>query len=622
MRRVLLKSVQANSGFLENVVVPFSPQLTCIIGARGTCKSTVVESVRFAFDSDENRIADLTRPDGMISKTLGSGSIRCIVEVVEDGATSSYVIDREIGSEPRVSRDGLRDSLAQDVLHDIEIYSQGSLQQIASSDRPELRLQLVDRPNRLEIVGIRREIERLVLDLKAVGVELRSTRIELDRKRGEIKELDQLRSELGRAVDSRPELPPSLEELHATFMRRQRLLELIGEIQNVQRKVVSDAAFILRNVDSVEQLRTVAADISLPESAQVLQLLDTLRAQIDSATSIRTSVADIPVSAVAAQLSTVFEEANESYYQQRQRQQAVTEFLKREDALRRRVAELEKIEREVKQLTGAFEQLQARRAEARSTIARLRDRVFEFRVQEVDKINSEFGDVVLLTVRRGAHSKPYIARLSELLAGSRTRSQEEIAQELATALPPAELLQVIEDGDAQRVATLLQRDLGQMNRVITFLRDHPELYDLEGQLFEDSLEITMFDRGTPKAVEHLSEGQRATALLPLILRDGSCPLIIDQPEDDLDNSFIFQVLVKNVTRLKSSRQLVFVTHNANIPVLGEAEQMVVMHMDRPDKAAPPHLGSLDDRKADVLDLLEGGKEAFEHREQRYRPLIK
>jgi hypothetical protein len=512
--------------------------------------------------------------------------------------------------------------LAQDILHEIEIYSQGALQEIASSDRPELRLQLIDRPHQIEIEGIRRETEQRVSDLKAIGAQLRTVRIELERKRGEIKELDQLRLELGSAAENRPQLPPTLEEQHAVFMRRQRLLELLNEVQTIQRRAMSDAAVVLRNRESVETLRELCSSISLPETAQATVVLDQLRSQIELAADLQQALASIPVAAITAELSTAFERANEQYYQQRQQQQTVTEFLKHEDAVRRRVAELEKVEREVTQLSKSNELLRSKRDDARTRIAYLLNQVFEFRVEEADKINNEFGDVVLLTVRRGAHSKPYIDRVSELLSGSRTRSQEEIARELATALPPAGLLTVIEEGDAQRLANLLQRDLGQMNRVVTYLRDHPDLYELDGQLFEDSLEITMFDHGVPKAVEHLSEGQRATALLPLILREGSCPLIVDQPEDDLDNSFIFQVLVKNIARIKPARQLVFVTHNANIPVLGEAEQIVVMHMERPDKAAPPRLGDLDERKGDVLELLEGGKEAFEHREERYRPLIR
>jgi hypothetical protein len=147
----------------------------------------------------------------------------------------------------------------------------------------------------------------------------------------------------------------------------------------------------------------------------------------------------------------------------------------------------------------------------RAKVAEMRDEIFEMRVREAASINEEFGDVILLGVRRAAHSRPYVARLSELLAGSRIRTQGNIADELATSLRPSDLLQVIEDGDAQRLATLLSRDLGQVTRIITYLRDHPDLYDLEGELFDDSLEITMFDNGQPKPVEQLSEGQRATA---------------------------------------------------------------------------------------------------------------
>ena len=68
------------------------------------------------------------------------------------------------------------------------------------------------------------------------------------------------------------------------------------------------------------------------------------------------------------------------------------------------------------------------------------------RVGEADRIDQEFGDVVLLTVRRAAHSKPYVDRLSELLAGSRVRTQGNIAEELAKSLPPSDLLEVIETG--------------------------------------------------------------------------------------------------------------------------------------------------------------------------------
>lgn len=140
-------------------------------------------------------------------------------------------------------------------------------------------------------------------------------------------------------------------------------------------------------------------------------------------------------------------------------------------------------------------------------------------------------------------------------------------------------------------------------------------------VFEDRLEITMYDRDVPKPISHLSKGQMATALLPLILRPASYPLVFDQPEDDLDNSFIYETLVRQIQSLKNDRQLIFVTHNANIPVLGDADSIIVMEMETPTQAATPTIGSVDDVKQHILDLLEGGSEAFSRRQQKYDPLL-
>ncbi len=621
MRIVRIKSIRANSGFLEKCRVDFESRMTCIIGARGTCKSTLVESIRFVFDADTDLVAKLVSPEGMITKTLGAGSVTCLLEVMEDGQTSEYAIEREIGGVPRLARGGVRDTLAQDLLHEIEIYSQGALQQIASSDKPQLRLKLIDRPNRDNIRHLQKQIEVRVSELKDIGSNLRLIRGDIDKRRLEVRDLEPLRADLGRSVQTRPILPPTLEEHHAKYIQRQRALDLLKDLQVLQQQVIKHLAATEPFQDKLQAAAEELRSLGIPDVGPAVALVEALTGQIRRVFELQKQAATVPIASELSKLTTDFERLNEDYYRQRQQQQEVTESLKREDQVRRRVASLEKIDRDLKEIEGKGKTFSERRKRVRAELAQLRDEIFEMRVGEANRINQEFGDVVLLTVRRAAHSKPYVDRLSELLAGSRVRTQGNIAEELAKSLPPSELLEVIETGDAQRLSNLLGRDLGQITRVITYLRDHPELYDLEGELFDDSLDITMFDAGQAKPVEDLSEGQRATALLPLILRASSCPLIIDQPEDDLDNSFIFQVLVKNAIRLKNERQLIFVTHNANIPVLGDAERIIVMHMENPNKAAAPRSGDLEERKEDILQLLEGGKEAFEHREQRYRSLL-
>ena len=124
--------------------------------------------------------------------------------------------------------------------------------------------------------------------------------------------------------------------------------------------------------------------------------------------------------------------------------------------------------------------------------------------------------------------------------------------------------------------------------------------------------------GQPKFrdASDLSRGQKCTALLPILLARRDSPLIIDQPEDNLDNHFIFETVVNAVQRLKRRRQMIFITHNANIPVLAEADLMLVMNSDGRIGFVEKS-GTVDECREQIIDLLEGGREAFELRSKRY-----
>ena len=127
--------------------------------------------------------------------------------------------------------------------------------------------------------------------------------------------------------------------------------------------------------------------------------------------------------------------------------------------------------------------------------------------------------------------------------------------------------------------------------------------------------------GQPKPVRDLSNGQKATALLPLILRDADYPLIFDQPEDDLDNRFIFNKLVKTILELKQKRQIVFLMLIMPIFQFGEAENVIVMNMETPTKVSIPKQGNINESQKEIISLLEGGKEAFLERHRRYEKLL-
>ena len=243
--------------------------------------------------------------------------------------------------------------------------------------------------------------------------------------------------------------------------------------------------------------------------------------------------------------------------------------------------------------------------------------IYALRIGQIESINRDFGSDIVLTLQQGVLSDGHRQLLTDLLQRSNLRAQAEVAKELAEHIQPSDLVDIVESGDASRLTALLGRDLGQMTRLVSHLLDATRLYELETVVPEDGLEITMLVRGEARPLGQLSKGQMATALLPLILRDANYPLLIDQPEDDLDNAFVSEKLIHRIRELSGRRQLIFVTHNANIPVLADAKQVIVMEMNGPRKAQPAGAGDVDQMKDAIIKILEGGRQAFRHRYDRY-----
>ena len=104
----------------------------------------------------------------------------------------------------------------------------------------------------------------------------------------------------------------------------------------------------------------------------------------------------------------------------------------------------------------------------------------------------------------------------------------------------------------------------------------------------------------------------------MLSSDSTMPLIIDQPEDNLDGEFIFHSLVPVLRAAKERRQVIIVTHNPNIAVLGDAELIIALKSTS-DKSVVMARGSIDEPKTKtmVCQILEGAEEAFKRRAKMY-----
>ena len=153
---------------------------------------------------------------------------------------------------------------------------------------------------------------------------------------------------------------------------------------------------------------------------------------------------------------------------------------------------------------------------------------------------------------------------------------------------------------------------------------NPEAIDrIDAWFPEDSLDVQYNATGEGEkflSIKEGSPGQRTAALLAFLLSYGNEPLILDQPEDDLDNLLIYDLIVTQLRNMKRSRQIIVVTHNANIVVNGDSELVVALAPNHGETKKDCN-GSLQEKKVreTICTIMEGGSKAFEDRYRRIAP---
>lgn len=156
----------------------------------------------------------------------------------------------------------------------------------------------------------------------------------------------------------------------------------------------------------------------------------------------------------------------------------------------------------------------------------------------------------------------------------------------------------------------------------TFLQGRPpeHLDRLDAWFPGDSLRVSFQPSGGRRGFQPITQGspgQRSAALLAFLLSHGDEPILLDQPEDDLDNQLVYELIVQQLRRIKTRRQVVVVTHNANIVVNGDAEHVVALDV-RNGQVAAVSSGGLQEEEVrrTICQVMEGGTEAFRERYRR------
>ena len=161
-----------------------------------------------------------------------------------------------------------------------------------------------------------------------------------------------------------------------------------------------------------------------------------------------------------------------------------------------------------------------------------------------------------------------------------TYLQDNDIRNVCRHITPSDLADLILERNRDVLAAVAQISPEWADKIIEKLYFWNTIFDLQTLAKRPKPVITVKTKSMPSKeipVLQLSDGQRHTILLTIaMLAESNVPLIIDQPEDDLDNAFIFSSIVTTLRAIKERRQVILVTHNANIAVLGDSELILPM----------------------------------------------
>lgn len=618
-----LLAISWEGGFLNGTVFRFNRSLNILVGGRGAGKSTVIESLRYVLNlvpiGEEARKSH----DGIVRQVLKNGT-KIMLQIRSCRPTEQiYMIERTVPNPSIIrSESGEISNLSvKEIFPNLEVYGQHEIAELTGS--PEKLTTLLRRFAESD-AGLEREKRDLQRELQKTRQSLLAVESELLQVNERLATLPALEETLARFRETGLESKLRLQSL---LVREERLL---GEVPRRWETLAECLVAIRQELPIDRTFVSERALRGLPNQklfAEVNAVLEKMECDTEEA---------------AKQLTATLKLAEESFEGiratwRKRRDEAQTEYQKILRELQKSSIDGEEflqLQRDIETLRPMGERqtrLQLVRSEylqrRQILLAEWEDvkaRKFRLLDQAAKKISRKLGSLVKVQITAAGDRGPLEDFLRDKIGGRLSEAIElltkapelslpafvaacrggvEALQE-AYAIPPSQAARL---AGASAEALLLAEEL-----------DLPPTTEIQLNLAPLGVAPVW------RTLGELSTGQKATAVLLLLLLESDAPLIVDQPEDDLDNRFIMSAVVPRIRRGKWLRQFVFSTHNANIPVLGDAE--MVLGLSDGEEAggsgaqiAPEHMGAIDVSSVRELieEVLEGGREAFENRRRKY-----
>ena len=570
---VELVAMAWQGGLLDGVQLHFNENLNVLVGGRGTGKSTILESLRYVLELPVRGQAALQAHEGVMKHVLGNGAKVSLLVRRHQPAKVEYLLERTYPGPPIV-RDETGNILQvspADVLPPLEVYGQHEIAELAHDAAKLTTLLHRFLPPSHDLDQQKRDLAR---SLTASRQRLLAIDRDLETTEQRLANLPRLRETL------RQYKTAGIEQKLSEQTRLQREEQLFiytnqhfGPVENILHEL-EDAVPLDRDFLSTRALK------DLPNST----LLSELHTPLDELEQALTQAADLlrdalkkaqqQTSGIRQRWQPIRDEAQTAFEQKLRELQKDkidgAEFLK----LQKEIDTLHPLEKQREALLLEVAEVEQGR---RNLLGQWEDLLLsEFRALEkaAKRVNKKLEGRVRVRVEHQQERsalRDLLDKALQPLGGQRTP--------IINALEASERLSLRTLASACRGnADELQKEYGltsaQAQKLASIGAEACfKLEELElNSTTQIELNVAHRDNDAEwRGLRSLSVGQRATAVLLLLLLESPTPLAVDQPEDDLDNRFIADDIVPIIKREKQKRQFLFATHNANIPVLGDAE---------------------------------------------------
>ncbi len=592
-----IKSIVFEGGLLEGTRIDFSPELNNIIGIRGSGKSSLLEVLRHVLGiSLPDNAADPDYKNSLVTRSMGSGG-KAIVTIVNK-QNEEYRIEKLYGQKE-------------------DIYKNNLLQPGISIDATGFNSPIYFGQKDLSNKGKDFEgdlIQRLIgTRLKAVQVKIEQKKREVENTISELKKLQNLKDikkeTEAQIKNSKHQLNFFKEKGVEDKLKQQTLFDSdiskLVQNESTVRSYLSELASMISNHDYFFQQEITGSEINKELFEEAKVIIQELKIEFEKLKTIQKNsiLSQQKLKDVIAKIHTKKEGLKEEFAKIKREINTDTinpdNFLNLNRQIETALLKLKEIEKSEKRRSD----LQTNLLERLTELDNLWLEEYNVLNKEVKKINEAESKISIDVVFKGRRDK-LTDKMKQIFRGTGIR--ETAYQEIEANYK--DFIQIYRD--SSKLDDILNE-----NHVVDFKRRYSENQE---ELLTFKVENKIVIQYNGKSLDKHSLGQRASALILFLLaqRENDV-LIIDQPEDDLDNQTIYDEVIKELKKIKGNMQFIFATHNANIPVLGDSEKVVSCSYD--EKKITAHSGTIDNHQTQrfIVDIMEGGDEAFNRRKSIY-----